>query len=253
MAAGGAGGGAADPRQTLLEQVSCAIAWPMRRFAIPHLPAGSRGYLFVVLLATLATPFFDSDLTPGFARLFGSMPPLAVMLIVLALALWACFQIASSGFAADRTGASLTQAVGLFAAGFALSLLPIGIDLLSPFPSDINIALPSALIFYSVIALVAETLFHLVPLAAILLVLRSAPHPALVLLPVAAIEPLFQFLLTPGPLVQLVLMTAHVTLFNLVQLAAFYRFGVVAMLVIRLGFYLGWHILWGWFRLEGMP
>jgi hypothetical protein len=42
----------------------------------------------------------------------------------------------------------------------------------------------------------------------------------------------------------------HVFVFNLVQMVVWWRYDVVAMSTMRLVYYLQWHIVWGYVRLQ---
>lgn len=130
--------------------------------------------------------------------------------------------------------------------GAALVLPAIAIDLFQPFPTDTNVPLPQALVFYPAMALLAEVVFHLVPLA-LLLPLRWPV--ALRVMPVIALEPLFQVVSGAGPALQSLLVFLNVGLINAVQLWVLLRYGFGAMIGLRLVYYLGWHVLWGTLRL----
>ena len=103
-------------------------------------------------------------------------------------------------------------------------------------------------------------MFHLVPLALLLLLVVRAVPPrrrdgaiAVALLLVALFEPTFQ--LTLGGSSQIapwvpVFVWFHVAAFNLAQLALFRRHDLVSMLALRLAYYAIWHIGWGQLRLR---
>lgn len=184
-----------------------------------------------------------------FARFFGPLPAPLVVPALAALGYWALTTLDTRGY---RTGSmqSGPLAARIFLGGLALSALPISIDLIQPFSAGINIPSPRGLIFYPVMAVVAEVQFHLLPLALLALVLPRARPSLWLVLPVALIEPAFQVVLGGGPALQSGLVALHVGIFNLVQLWLFFRNGFLAMILLRLGFYLGWHVIWGAARLE---
>ena len=100
-----------------------------------------------------------------------------------------------------------------------------------------------------VIALVAEVVFHLLPLGILVLVFREGPAPSWVIGPVILIEPLFQAVFVEGPAVQSILVVLDVALVSAAQLLLYRRYGFAAMIGLRWSFYLFWHILWGQARL----
>jgi hypothetical protein len=159
----------------------------------------------------------------------------------------------SAFFRASRLGKRGVICGGLAVAAFALSAIVADVAL--RFPHDINVALPSALLFYPAIAFVVEVALHAMPLALLLTVLRAAA-PALVaacVVAVALIEPLFQVrgALAVGSIAAIDLFTfAQVFAFNLFELHVFRRFGFVPMYAVRVSYYLCWHVLWGTARLS---
>ena len=115
-------------------------------------------------------------------------------------------------------------------------------------------AWPEAWLLYPSIAVVAETAFHLLPLAGLTWVSRSqltgrglSPRVWSLILATAAVEPVSQVVLgsaLPGFVVP------HVYAIGVVQLMLLRRYGYVPMLWFRLCYYLLWHVLWGAARLE---
>jgi hypothetical protein len=141
------------------------------------------------------------------------------------------------------------------AAAAAFAVVAITADTLLGYPRDINVLVPDALLFYPAIAVVAETFFHLLPLTVLLAATRRRPVSAQtagwLIVPVALLEPVFQLVAGSDPLSWLGLVTfINVLAFNLTQLELFRRHDFVTMLVLRLTYYLLWHIAWGSARLE---
>ena len=138
------------------------------------------------------------------------------------------------------------------------ALVVIGVDLTFRFPRDINVGLPESLWFYPLMAAVAESVFHLVPLALLLGTGRAVtgrdPGARMIrtcLVAVALLEPAFQVGLTDQPRSATGIFTGiQVLAINLVQLTLFRRFDFAAMIGLRLVYYLWWHILWGAIRLN---
>lgn len=145
-------------------------------------------------------------------------------------------------------------------AGTLFVIPTILVDLLAPYPANINLPLPGAAWFYPLIALVAEAGFHLIPMALLLwlsslLVGKFASmdrQAGRAILVVACLEPLFQVFAAPSTTSGWVLayLALHLYAFNLVQLHLFRRYGFVTMYALRIVYYLWWHLLWGALRLE---
>ncbi|MEZ4444025.1 MAG: hypothetical protein R3B72_33440 [Polyangiaceae bacterium] len=132
----------------------------------------------------------------------------------------------------------------------------IGLDAATvPFSAAINVRFPASLLFYPVMAVVVEILFHAVPLALLAPLLRPGEARsrrlwACVIL-VALLEPAFQVALAgPIPGWLSAYLALHLFAFSVVQLWLFIRHDFVTMLVFRLSYYLCWHILWGHLRIQ---
>jgi hypothetical protein len=194
----------------------------------------------------------------SFAPFFGSAPPLVVIGVALVVgAVCLAFVLPREGFEAfarEKVARGSAMAAAI-ATGFGA--LIVVIDLVFPLPVDINVPLPRALWFYPVMGLVAEVVFHLVPLSLVLIAMRplsgylSEGRRAWVAIAAAAlIEPAFQAAFTTGmtPMGTAVI-TLHVLGINASQLFVFKRFDFVSAFVLRLVYYLWWHIFWGTLRL----
>ncbi len=191
-----------------------------------------------------------------FAPYFGPVPaPLAIAVTVLSGgAMLPILQTRGfpekHGARADGIGVAVLLA-GLF------GIVVIAADIALHFPRDLNAPAPWALLFYPVMGLVAEVVFHLAPLTIVLLVatqLTPAAHSdglwRVALLLAALTEPLFQAL-HAGDAPALTAFTAlHVLAFSLCQLWLFRNHGFATMYAMRLVYYLEWHIAWGTARLE---
>jgi hypothetical protein len=171
--------------------------------------------------------------------------PLLPVVVIAAGALLPLLNIIESR-RSRNTGTISTVAIsGLCVLGGVLTLPAILIDLAIPFPQDLNVPLPEALLFYPAIALVAEVTFHLIPLAVLSVIASRRPSSPLVFLPAVAAEPLFQFALNSGATLQSWLVLGNVSLISAVQIWLFLRFGAGSMIALRLIYYLCWHVLWG--------
>jgi hypothetical protein len=179
---------------------------------------------------------------------------MAALLPVVAVAsLWLLQQRSGLHFLAEgRAGRGIALAA-LLATLFAVP--PIVVDHVWGLARGTGVSLPEALAFYPVMAFVAETAFHLTPLAILigLAGMRGQANATVrslwpFLIAVALIEPAFQtWLRLPleGPALAAGFVALHVLVFNLTQLWLFVRYGFAAMFAMRIVFYVWWHIAWG--------
>jgi hypothetical protein len=207
-------------------------------------------YLATALLAALLALFTLWAGVDPFARILGKLPPVAVILGLTVLGTLALWRLHSVGWTGVRAFPPRRVLLGLSALGIAFALPTVLFDILSPWSRDINAPFLEALAFYPAIAFVAETAFHLVPLALLSLLIPGRLWIAALLS--AAIEPGFQILADFGgdaTLARSAYMAVHLTAFNLVQIALLRRHGFLASFAFRISYYLIWHILWGVARL----
>ena len=120
-----------------------------------------------------------------------------------------------------------------------------------------NVPLPDALLFYPAIAVVAEFIFHAMPLAALCVAFPICVRGThrrgrwVAFLTVASIEPALQVAWGFGhsPPWANAYVGLHLLVFNWVGLMVFERKGFMAMYVLRLAYYTIWHVAWGQARL----
>ena len=147
-----------------------------------------------------------------------------------------------------------------------LLALPFGaviilIDLLAPFPEDIALPFPVALLIYPSMGFVAEIIFHIVPFTFLVLVLsalfkkiRTEKILGFSILVTAFLESIYHMTNLSGT-VQfsnwiLLLVGFHILLFSLCQLMLFRRYDFFTMYAFRMAYYLIWHVAWGTFRIN---
>ena len=131
-------------------------------------------------------------------------------------------------------------------------------DLFIRYPEDTNVPVPEALLFYPVMGFVAEMIFHVMPLALLLLVLSpfrkrlgTDNYIRIGIIIAAIAEPTFQVVLAGTAMsLALVYTWVHICVFAFPQLWVFRRYDFVAMYSFRLVYYAYWHIAWGVIRLE---
>ena len=175
--------------------------------------------------------------------------------------------IATLGFLHSRGWSVFAVAAGrprgitiaaIFATLFAIVVVPA--DLVLRFPRDMNVPPPQAFLFYPVMAYLVEITLHACPLALVVLLFgpsreRLEPNRRLWLwlLFVSLIEPILQTRLSYSgrPFFwQEGFVAVHVFAFNIVQLYVFRRYDFVSMYLLRLVYYVYWHVIWGYLRLQ---
>jgi len=211
----------------------------------------------VVVLVGLQMLLFDPL---PFRKYFGSIPPLLAPVLVatgglLAVRVFISFDRFPVFRGRDGSGWGIAAAA---ASLFGLAI--IAADFFILFPEDINVPFPQSMLFYPAIAFIVEIVFHLIPLALLLLLVSSISKASNadqfilpILLIVALLEPVYQVL----PETELSAVSGtdlyvglHIFLINLCQLWLFRRYDFLHMYLFRLVYYAIWHIGWGWLRLE---
>ncbi|WP_343078785.1 hypothetical protein [Ostreiculturibacter nitratireducens] len=214
---------------------------------------GAASDRLVFLLLSLAVLPAVLSLPPEAAERFRAfslgLPAPAAVFLAAAIGVVTLSALEGLGF---RRGVPERPVRGLALAAALASLLaapPIVIDLTNPFAADINTPLPEALLFYPAIAIVAEAALHLLPLALVFAATRSTVVATIV---AALTEPIFQtaFAPTEQPAWQTGFVALHVFVFGAVGLTLYRRYGLVALIGLRVVYYLWWHIFWGAARLS---
>ena len=221
-------------------------------------PSTRRAYLPWVATAGAATAAVGLLRLAGssdFERFLGPLPPTLTMAALGVAGLGALGVLERHGFwrraCASRTARGLAVAT---LATLPFAVVAIAVDVVVGFPQDTNVAWPDAWLFYPAIAVAAETVFHLLPLAGLTWLSGSRMRgrsidgrTAALIVPTAAVEPAAQVLL--GTALPAFVMP-HVFVFGLLQLSLLRRYGYLPMLWFRVCYYLLWHVLWGGARLE---
>jgi len=217
---------------------------------------GTEIALFVVIsLGAVALTMWQTCIDRSvFERYFGALNPVGVitgasMVGVIAI-VWlqqhSAFRMVGPG--------SASGAVTIIAWVVpVMVVVAIVADFVLRFAKDANVALPDALRFYPAIAVFVEIVLHAVPVAVLVAVLGS---PAgldatfwRIAVPVALLEAILQAAYATS-IGTAVFSAAHLTVFGLVQVWLFWRFGFVWMLGFRLAYYSLWHVAWAAARLE---
>lgn len=142
------------------------------------------------------------------------------------------------------------DALALVGLGGLLAVPPVIIDIAIPFAHGINVLPPKSLLFYPAIALVAEVVLHLVPLAALAVVTSRSTISGWMFVPVVLVEPAFQAFFSFDAGLQAWLVFGNVCLVSAAQIWVFRYYGFSAMFGLRLAFYFFWHVVWGSLRLQ---
>lgn len=247
--------GRADTNRAAIDQ--CQGRGVRSRFLLPSMNISAvvvtqrTAYLLVAVMAVVSAACLEMFGTMNIQPVLGSLPLLPVTIAAALVGLPISTLLERRGLSPGEPVRITAEAVAVvMVLGGLLALPPIAIDIAIGFPRDMNMPLPDGLFFYPGIAIVAEAVFHLIPLAILaLLVPKRWPVPWLIL-PVVFVEPVFQLMFVSGSALMSALVFGNVALVSAAQLWLFRRYGFVAMICLRLAFYLVWHILWGTARLS---
>lgn len=219
-----------------------------------------RPYLWLSAAAVLAAAFLTRFPDIPFEKYFGALNPvLATAIAAMAGTAGLTFLVFRRGFAVYRSATWRQGLVRAAAVATLLGIVIVAFDLMVVFPADINVALPLGLLFYPLMGFVVESLFHLLPLALVMLPVRRAAEGAREhwvfwsgLATVALLEPAFQVGAVPAgfPGWAAGFLALHLFVFNGLQLWTFVRYDFFTMFAFRMVYYLYWHILWGTLRLH---
>ncbi len=213
------------------------------------------GVAAIFLAAVAASAVLSQSGRDVYLFLFGDLNPLLVTATIAGLGAFSLHRLVAMDWfePGASSGRSVLSAMGL---GAALTIPVILVDFAGGFPADMNVRFPESLLFYPSIALVAESTFHLLPLALVATVWRRTKveksRARLTAIGVAAlIEPVLQVVWGSemSPAWANTCVGIQLLVFNVVGLEIFRRAGFVALYAFRLGYYLIWHISWGYLRL----
>jgi hypothetical protein len=216
-------------------------------------------YLALSLVALIFIVILLPSSGAYFSRFFGKTNAILVIVVasvVGAVALW----VLGSRYAfVILKGRATLKGIALSAVlATALGVAIVIADLFIRYPQDTNVPVPQALLFYPAVGFVAEIVFHVLPLAVLLLALSPLAGRLgrdrvvwIGVLLVAVLEPAFQVLFEGKAFTWGAAYTwIHVFAIAFLQLYVFRRFDFVSMYSFRLFYYAYWHILWGVIRLK---
>ena len=230
-----------------VDQLHLNRTWQYATYAMIFLIA----LIFIIILLPSSGSFFR--------RFFGETNAVLVLLFT-ALAGAVALRLLQSRFnfvlfIGRGTSQGLIQSAGL---ATILAVAIVIADFFIRYPEDINVPIPQAILFYPSVGFIAEIVFHVLPLALLLIILNPLGSWVgrerviwLAILVVAVLEPTFQILFGGEVLTWRSAFTwIHVFAIAFLQLYVFWRFDFVSMYGFRLVYYAYWHILWGTLRLD---
>lgn len=215
---------------------------------------GHTDFAIMWAVALLGAASLRNTEDADFERFLGGVPPVVAVGAAGLVGIAALRSLDRAGWVgSDPGGRGMLRATG-FALGFGVAILIA--DSVSGFGEAINIAWPTSVVFYPVMAFVAEVAFHLVPLALVVAASRGgqgARAGANPVVAVALIEAAYQFLGSSTADTSPWLMGYlffHMIAFGFVGLTSLRRSGFASMMWMRLFYYLIWHVIWGVLRLD---
>ncbi|MFN4024400.1 MAG: hypothetical protein ACK4MQ_06185 [Hyphomonas sp.] len=214
----------------------------------------SAGLIAAILLGVL------HHMAPGStARFFGGLHPLPVVLAVTGAGLLGLRLLRAPGawpLAGSRPRPAIQARIAL-ACALPFCIAVTLADLAFRFPPGISLTGWAAAAFYPAMAVVAVICFHVLPAALIAGLRRALAHRAGQPMPwlpaalaAALVEPLFQISHAGGFSAISVFTFLHVFAFNLLALHLLRVWGFLPSLLMRLGYYAWWHLIWGALRLD---
>ena len=226
---------------------------PCQRFPIRSLVATS-----ILVVAGIAVACRDRSV--DFNPYFAGLPPLVAAAIVC-LAGIVALHLLQENFGFCVKSSRINWRGWLTAIGLAVPFMTTVTlaDLALKFPPDINVRLPTSLVFYPTMAFVAQISLHIVPLVLLLWTLTRllatwTEDRRIWLSIILAALPEAAFLIggsdaQAGNLTLSAFVGAQLFVFGLAELYLFRRFDFACMYVFRLTYYGYWHILWGNLRI----
>ena len=212
----------------------------------------------IVVLALTAIGYFSNNLF--FQRFMGSINPLIVILLIIFLGIALLSLLLSQDWFTIFKKENLKRIFRWYGLAVLFGLMAILVDLNVVFPADQNVLFPGSLAFYPVMGFIVEILFHILPFSLILIIVTSLSnkinHNKIIwvsIFLVSLLEPILQIQLGYSrlyPAWTYVWTGLHVYLISLSQLIIYKRYDFVSMYSFRIVYYIIWHIIWGYMRLQ---
>ena len=221
-----------------------------------------RLYLLISLAVCLLSLIIINSEVQSYIRFFGPVNPLLVIIgsIVIGFFLFIYLLSSTSLKIYNQRNHKGILFSSVLAFLFGLEVIAADIWIIN-YPPDINIPFPTSLIFYPTICFVAEIIFHLLPLSLIIIILRVVSKGIryhwvmlIAIILVSISEPLYQVIVmgirSHYSQTTLIYTGLHVFLLSFSQLLIFRKYDFISMFTLRLVYYLIWHIIWGYLRLD---
>jgi len=218
--------------------------------------------LLALSIAIIASVIGVNAVQPAvFSPYFGAVSPVLAVLLICAIGFGALYVLNTRYHFKIYEPAALPRSLRIAAALAVPFMISVTIaDLTLAFPEDINVPLPIALLFYPAMGYVAQTVFHILPLALLLplvgFLFRSWSqnrHVWITIVLVTTLEAVYQAAnaAASDPISpRAVFVIIHLFLFGLVELYIFRRYDFISMYAFRITYYAYWHVAWGHLRLQ---
>ena len=199
----------------------------------------------------------DTD-AADFERFIGGISPIVAVAVAGAVGTAALALLDSSGWiGSDPSRRGLARST-VYALGLGAAIIIA--DSTLRFGAAINVTWPASMLFYPVMAFIAEVAFHLVPLTLVVTVSKrwrrmttGAGAVAVPIITVALFEAIYQVVGSSSGGISrwlLAYLALHMTAFAVAGLTSLRSYGFGAMMWLRLVYYAIWHVAWGVFRLD---
>ena len=219
-------------------------------------------YLWLSSLLTVPTLILYISDKFIFQKYMGKLNPLITVPIIATLGFFSLSFLTSKNWFSNHKEKNIKYLFFSSIITVILASVMVLVDLNKrAFSENINILFPKSLIFYPIIGFVAEIIFHIFPITLLVSLtgyfLKKLNKNKIIwisILIVSLIEPIFQIVnMGSGQQYSFWLLGyigIHIFSFSFLQLYTFKRNGFMAMYLLRMIYYLIWHILWGYMRLN---
>ena len=193
-----------------------------------------------------------------FERFIGGISPIVAVAVAGAVGAASLALLDSSGWVGSDPSRRGLARSSVYALGLGAAIVVA--DSTLRFGEAINVSWPASILFYPVMAFIAEVAFHLVPLALVVTASKrwrrmttGAGAITVPIITVALFEAFYQVIgsstdeISTGLLAYLAL---HMTAFAVAGLTSLRRYGFASMMWLRLVYYAIWHVAWGVLRLD---
>jgi len=207
--------------------------------------------LFFAVILILLDPFI-------FQRFLGNLNPGITVPGIIAIGFLLLSLLLYKGWFIIYKRDNLSRLLKISLTLVLFTTISILIDLKVGYSEDINIRFPKSLLFYPLIGLIVEIIFHLIPITLVMLLARMFREKenqgkAILLgfILIAIIEPTYQvYFMESFPFWAVLAIWINLFVFNIFQLQLLRKYDFISMYLFRLIYYALWHVLWGYLRLD---